>query len=343
MKKSDWRLESGEWRLEMKDKRNKMGDRKCGIGVTFYLPSAICYLLFVFIISYLLSPICLSAVGATSSEFLLLPKGARAAAMSGSLASVDDGSNSIFYNPAAIGLQRQQNICLSHSEWLEDINFENIAYSMPLTKKIAVGFGIEYLGISEIEGKENQTSPTSQFNASDLAIDLGVSCSINKKIAVGLSTKYIEQKIDTEKSYSVSLDIGGIYTKKINSYRIVSIGISVENIPAKEPEFIDEVENLPTKLVTGVSYKPLDEILLLSTDLTLMKNSKPAANFGTEVFIYDILSIRAGYKLDTSFERLARITFGTGLVLGSLSVDYAYLPFEPLTDTHIFSLSFKFD
>ncbi|PIU83592.1 MAG: hypothetical protein COS68_03215, partial [Elusimicrobia bacterium CG06_land_8_20_14_3_00_38_11] len=278
------------------------------------------------------------AAGKTSSEFLLIPKNARASAMAGAVSSVADDSTAIFYNPAGVGFLKEKNISLSHSEWLENINFENVSYSMPLQKKLSLGVGFEYLGIGDIQGQESMNSSISEFNSYDFSSIVGLSYLFNKNFSAGAAARYIEEKIDDEKTWAGSFDIGTIYRKKINSHKTFSAGITVQNIALKKPQFIAQKEELPTKLVVGSSYKPLGDNLLLSTDIILIKNSKPAANFGCEVLIYNILTIRSGYKLDPAYETSSRLTLGLGIVFDSFSVDYAYLPFESLTDTNIFSI-----
>ena len=282
------------------------------------------------------------AIGNTAAEFLLIPKDARASAMAGAVSSIADDSTAIFYNPAGIGFLKEKNVTLSHSEWLEDINFENVSFNTPLKNKFSMGFGFEYLGISNIPGQESMNSPISNFNSYDLSGIGGLSYMLNKNFSVGCAFRYMEEKIDDKKSFAGSFDIGTIYRKKINSHKNFSLGLTVQNIPLIKPQFIAQKEELPTKLVLGSLYKPLGETLLLSTDLVMLKSSKPAANFGCEVLIYDILKVRSGYKLDPAYETSSRITFGMGIVFTSLSVDYAYLPFESLTDTHMFSINYKF-
>ncbi|MBI5573111.1 MAG: PorV/PorQ family protein, partial [Elusimicrobia bacterium] len=245
---------------------------------------------------------CLYAAGQTSSEFLLISKDARANALAGAVSSVADDSTAIFYNPAGTGFLKEKNATLSHSEWLEDINFENVSYSMPLQKKLSLGLGFEYLGIGDIQGQESMNSPTRKFNSYDFSPIVGLSYLFNKNFSFGGAVRYIEEKIDDEKSFAGSFDIGTIYRKKINSIKSFSLGVAAQNIALKKLQFIAQKEELPTKFVVGGAYKPLGETLLLSTDIILVKNSKPAANFGCEILIYDILKIRSGYKLDPAFE-----------------------------------------
>ncbi|MDD5686830.1 MAG: PorV/PorQ family protein [Elusimicrobia bacterium] len=284
----------------------------------------------------------LSAAGKTSSEFLLIPKGARASAMAGAFTSVSDDSTAVFYNIAGLGFTNETKVSLSHSEWLEDMKFENVSCIMPLRNRFSLGFGIEYLGISGIKGMETQTSQIEEFSSHDLSSVIGISYLLNKNISFGLSSKYIESKIDDKKSVALAIDIGTIYEKKINSYKIFTAGLNIQNIELKRHKYIDVKENLPTKFVAGISYRPLGKILLMSSDFVLMRDSKPYADIGTEILIYDILNLRGGYKFDSSFETSSRITLGIGIVFDLITVDYAYLPFDPLSDTHIFSINYKF-
>ncbi|MBN1384646.1 MAG: PorV/PorQ family protein [Elusimicrobia bacterium] len=304
-----------------------------GIFRWFLTLSVICHLSFL---------ICLYAAGSTSAEFLLIPKGAKASAMAGTYTSGGNDSTVIYYNPAGIALIKEKDISFSHSQWLESINLENLSYSAPLNKAFSIGVGLEYLGIRGIAGMANQLSPIDDFSSHDLSMVTGISYLLNKNISFGLNTRYIEEKIDDEKATAISFDFGSIYRQRINSHKHLSIGIAVQNIALTKPKFIDQTEDIPAKIVSGISYKPLGEALLLSSDLVLMKGSKPSINTGSELFVYDTLCMRFGYKLDTAFENHSRITCGAGIIFENMSIDYAYLPFESLTDTHTLSIGFKF-
>ncbi|OGS43924.1 MAG: hypothetical protein A2539_03555 [Elusimicrobia bacterium RIFOXYD2_FULL_34_15] len=282
-------------------------------------------------------------VGSTSSEFLLLPKSARVAAIAGAFTAVADDSNSIFYNPAGMSFIKQNDISFTHSSWLESINFENISCVLPLKNKYSIGFGIEYLGINGIKGKESQLSPIREYSSYDISPALGVSYLLNKRFSFGINTRYIEEKIDDIKAKSVGMDIGCLYKQKINSFKTLSMGLSITNINIKKQKFIEKEENLPTKITIGIAYKPLGDTLLISSDLTTIRGSKPLVNTGMELLMYNVLNLRAGYKLDPAYETGSRISLGLGFAIKSLSFDYSYLPFESLSNPHVFSIRYKFN
>ncbi|OGS34556.1 MAG: hypothetical protein A2474_05280 [Elusimicrobia bacterium RIFOXYC2_FULL_34_12] len=281
-------------------------------------------------------------VGSTSAEFLLIPKSARISAIAGAFTSIADDSNSIFYNPSGMAFIKENTISFTHSSWLESINFENVSCVLPLKNKLSIGIGMDYLGISGIKGKETQLSPIKEYSSYDLSPVFSISYLMNRKLSFGLSGKYIEEKIDDIKANSVAIDIGCLFRNKINSFKTFSVGISVSNICINKHKFIEIEENLPTKLVIGMSYKPIDDALLLSSDITVMRGSKPFINTGLETLLYRVLFLRAGYKLDPSFENASRITLGMGINIKNLSLDYSYLPFESLKNPHIFSIGYKF-
>src|SRR3989339_770482 len=129
----------------------------------------------------------------------------------------------------------------------------------------------------------------------------------------------------------------------------LSIGIGMDylgisGIKGKETQLspIKEYSSYDLSPVFGISYKPIDDALLLSSDITVMRGSKPFINTGLETLLYRVLFLRAGYKLDSSFENASRITLGMGINIKNLSLDYSYLPFESLKNPHIFSIGYKF-
>ncbi|MCX7698669.1 MAG: PorV/PorQ family protein, partial [Candidatus Goldbacteria bacterium] len=93
-----------------------------------------------FIIIFFLTFSFLFGAGETSFNFLKISQGARQAGMGEAFTGIADDVNAVYWNPAGLAQLRRQQACLLHSVWLVDVNYEYIAYAIPV---IGVGtFGI---------------------------------------------------------------------------------------------------------------------------------------------------------------------------------------------------------
>jgi len=88
--------------------------------------------------------------GSTSAPFLKLPTGARAIGMGESYVAVGDDVQAIGWNPAGLAKSKMRQFTFMHSEWIEGIRYESLAYAQPLGGLIAVGGGVDFLLTSPI-------------------------------------------------------------------------------------------------------------------------------------------------------------------------------------------------
>ncbi len=96
----------------------------------------------------------------------------------------------------------------------------------------------------------------------------------------------------------------------------------------------------PTLLRAGISYKK--DNLLVATDFYKPFDNKPSIHFGLEK-TYEKFSLRGGYKYKLKNEPLLGITLGLGLKFKEIyQLDYAYVPYQDLGDTHRVSIMIKY-
>jgi hypothetical protein len=68
-----------------------------------------------------------SKTGTAVGEFTLIEPSARIAALGTAGVAVNEGLQSVYYNPAAIGAFKRPSVQFTHSEWLAGINYEYVA------------------------------------------------------------------------------------------------------------------------------------------------------------------------------------------------------------------------
>ena len=105
-------------------------------------------------------------------------------------------------------------------------------------------------------------------------------------------------------------------------------------------KFIEENSPLPLNLKLGLSFRPLSR-LQISGDVSNPADNKAYAGFGMEYIIGRVFSVRGGYTSHNDFNQ--GITFGAGFNVMNWIIDYAFVPYGQLDNTHRITISAKFN
>jgi len=284
----------------------------------------------------------------TSADFLKINIGARQTAMGGAFCAIADDVTTINLNPAGLTQLKQTEISATHTKWIVDTNIDFIVFAIPL-KTSVVGGSVVYLSHAEIEARDDNQQKIGTFSANDLATTISFSKQllVNGKIlgSYGVNTKLIRQQIETEQSFGIAFDLGFLTFVSLPVVRHpISIGFSLQNIGQKM-KFIKEEYNLPLTTSLGLGYR----IGMINFALDLkyrLYEGKTIFSFGTEYFPTKFLSLRLGYtNKDITGQNYNLLGFcgGFGIKLfNKYQIDYSFLPYGVLGDTHKFSCSLKF-
>lgn len=242
----------------------------------------------------------------------------------------------IYWNPASIAGIDKQELAFMHNQWLNDIKYEFIGYSLPLEDKTAyLGISTAYLHMDKIQGRSINRLPV-DYSAYDL-INTIVYTRVYQYFGYGATLKLISSRIENETAKSVGLDLGAIY----NLDNELGLGISMNNIGLKRSKFMDNSDSLPLSLRIGGYYKNRHRIL---TCLELIKELDRNVHLGCGVE-YEVLKnsqdknlyLRLGYNTNKE----EKISAGIGITYSSLKLDYCYEPYNTyLGNTHRILLSY---
>jgi len=284
-------------------------------------------------------------VGTTGANFLQIGVSPRAVGMGEAFLAVTDDVSATYYNPGALSLVDQRQVLLSHAEWPADIQCEFLAFATPVPGGAGVlGVSATLLHMEDME----VTTPfypngTGQmFTARDMAVGVSYSRFLTDKFSFGATVKYIQLYAQDVDATGWSADVGTHYDTGFKSLRIA---MSVTNF-GPDMTFISESFSLPINFNLGFA---MDAIQNGPHRMTVaFAGSHPSDNqerytVGTEYWFSEMLALRAGYKMRYDDEDLS---FGGGVrtSLGSLgaAIDYAYVPYAKLQDTHRLSMTVSF-
>lgn len=315
-----------------------------------------------------------SKAGTSAGQFLKIPVGAKAVSMASTFASVADDISTLYWNPAGTASLNQFELGVSHTKWIADIEHNFLGVVLPLGDRSSVGVSVIQLSSGNIENTtiEKPAGTGTFFDAQDLAISVTYAKYLIEQVSVGISAKYINQRIWNTSASTFAFDLGvllhtGFYGMKMGfsfqnfgpeltmdgSDLIRTIDQDPNSVinPPVEAKLETQPYNLPTSYRASMSLPligvngPVDfynSSFVIAVDAVHSNDNPEHYSVGAEYGFLNVFFVRGGYTFNTDEEGLA---FGSGinLKMGSTSVkfDYAYASFGVFDATHHFSLSLK--
>lgn len=291
---------------------------------------------------YTLNPLPLSAagVGTTGASFLKVGVGAGELAMGSAASVLTSGANAVNWNPGRLAEVKQKSLSASYNMLFLDESQGFVGYAAPLGENMGViGVGVNYLTVADIEKRAGDTEAAdSKFSNNNTAVSVSYARSeVRPNLSLGANLKYIQQDLDTQNDKAVAVDLGSVY--KINSDWTAAF--VVQNLGSRIGP-----DNLPLILKAGAATRFFDGKLAAASDLEWRAyDERFYVNAGADYALNKYLSFRAGYQVGRSQDKLGGLSglgAGLGLKLDRFSLDYAYVPFGDLGDTHRMTLGFSF-
>ncbi len=274
--------------------------------------------------------------------FLRMPVGSRAQAMGEAYTALSNDANGIFYNPAGMGFGFYRELMLSHSEWFQDIAIENIAFLYPFKGTWTVGAGFSYLHMPEltrytVDPATGGPLEDGKFSVYNMVITTGVSVRLNDYIALGTNIKFYQDHLESVSAQGIAFDVG-IQTRLRDTglqvgFALQHLGPSVTYLAAKE--------SLPLTYRLGMAYKFRNIDGTIAMDVVKSKGREVHFLPGIEFGFLNSFYLRSGYQI-TEREGMG-LTAGFGLkVLDRHKINYVYIPYGDLGNTHRAELIFSF-
>jgi len=295
-----------------------------------------------------------SAAGTTGAQFLQAPFGARAAAMGGAVAAGAQGAEALFQNPAALARFQPESpaeVALGYDALLETAYQGAAAYARPLGRDAALGAGVVYASQSPQTRYSNIGDASGSFTPLDLAAGAGYARRLGP-VSVGAGLKLIRSSLDDHSGTTAAADLG------IMAAHVTDIGDGPLDVGGS-------VTNFGPPLKLGASSDPLPltarggglwhvtPTFDAALDVVLPADQDPYVAIGAEARFPAsmagsskpwVASLRAGYNQNAGrgVDGFTGVSFGGGLDLASLRVDYAWIALGDLGSANRITLAFRF-
>lgn len=274
----------------------------------------------------------------TTAAFLKIGVGAIPVSMDEAFCAVANDVNAISYNPAGLAQIKGQQLLLVHNQWVEDIKYDYLIFVHNISPNRSLGGNVTYLRIDNLIGRDDDGDLTENFNAYDLAVGLAYGEKLSKNLLIGIYLKCIYLLNENVSGSGIAADLGWLYKTNIKN---LDIGLCLQNIGTKI-KFIETKEELPLTIKLGIAYK-ISHILTLAADWNMPKNDRTCINAGMEINIFNLIALRASYKSQVDLDKKSHWSYGGGIKISNYQIDYAFVPYGILGDTHRFALLLKYD
>ena len=281
------------------------------------------------------------SAGNKTAAFLKIAPGGRQVALGETGASLIDGANNIFWNPALLGVVRHRSLSFNHSTQLTNITHSYVSLGIPIQKERGFGMGINLLDVGSIDEINDVGAKVGSFKPQDVALSVGAGWPIGP-IRLGVVGKYVSMKIK-EQAATFTGDMGLLFPLRGNKTVLSLTGRNLFG----QLKFNDRQEELPKQTRLGLSQKIHPAFLFLfeiqgDEDQTYSYATGVEAKFhiGAKSFGFTRIGFNQGIARDK--EDLSGLSLGLGLKWMGSRFDYAWVPLGDLGQTHTFTLSVSF-
>jgi hypothetical protein len=290
---------------------------------------------------------------ATAFSFLRNDASARAAALAGSVMTLPNDPNAIFYNPACLGTIKDNRGSVGFFKNLLDINSGSASYSTEIEDLGRFAAGIVYTNYGSFNETDEVGTQLGTFSANDLAISIGYATTLQENLYLGGAVKFIYSGIASYTSTAAAVDAGILYTIPDSRF---AVGASIRNLGAQITTYSGTRENLPLDLTIGASVTPKGLPLLLNVGFHRLTDDAHTTGerfryftVGGEFTLSRVLQFRVGYdnarrkdfKIGTSAD-MAGFSAGVGINVSTYHVDYAMSSLGKAGVLHRISLTTTF-
>lgn len=246
--------------------------------------------------------------GRTAADFLQIGLGARAAAMGGAYSAASADAGAAYWNPAGLTSVNAGEVVFGHFSWYQDIKMEYGALAFKTSDRTSVAVSITYLGYGQIDGYDISGNSTGeQIAAYDWAGGLSFAYRFNQNLSLGVTGKFVNQRLDDINGSAYALDIGARYEFE----RFTVAGV-LANFGTRM-DFDGVTEQLPTSTRLAITAHPWGPSFGTSLELDNRFQGGAIIRQGVEYSYDGQYFIRTGYQyLPQADQR----SFGQGMSFG---------------------------
>ena len=311
-------------------------------------------------------------------EFLNLPQNARATGLGEYFIATADGDlGAAYHNPAALTADADQKIQISYDLFLADISRGSLAYGFTSKKlKSTLHAGLQFIDYGDFKATNTLGIVEGDFKVSEYALTIGGSRDLYERVRLGVNTRIINSQYESYTSMGLTFDAAAFYH---DDEKNLALTLVIKNAGFQLSAFQDVRESVPFDIQIGYSRRlehlpfrfsviahhlhqwdivyddpndqPVDNIFGANQpedNTGFVEDLFRHLVFSGEMYIgkNENVHLRLAYnhlrakelKLD-DFRTLAGFSFGMGVKLGKIRIDYGFGKFHTQAAASHFTLS----
>lgn len=310
-------------------------------------------------------------LGSAGAQELRIPAGSRGTAMGGSAVASATGLDAIYWNPAGAAGIDGTDFMFSRRTYIADIDVDYIAAARHMGDVGVLGVTAKILSMPDepVRTVEQPDGTGALFSSSFSVIGLTYSRQLTDRVALGLNSSVIYERIADQSATGFAVDVGFTYTPGWNNMTFGAViknlgpnmrfdgpGFDLQTPTNDDPNALPHNTrskssdfDIPSYVQLGAAYKMIEQDKsLVNVTGTFQSNNfaDDEWRFGGE-YVYDnLLSLRGGYTYSNQKDYLFGATFGAGLGfdVGETRVqfDYAWSQSEFFDDNQYFTFQVGF-
>ena len=211
-------------------------------------------------------------VGITAVPFLQIEPDSRSTGMGNTGVAIADNASAIFWNPAGLAFQNQNQISLTHANWLPSFNAD-LFYDYLVGTYYVEGIGtigghLTFLNLGEQTRTDETGLELGRFNSFELSGGLSYGFRLTDNFALGTGLRFIYSSLadgnvsgqDINPGSSIGIDLSALYKtdpfEVANRTASFNAGFNLSNIgPGIQYTDNAQKDPLPTVFRAGWAYK----------------------------------------------------------------------------------------
>lgn len=277
--------------------------------------------------------------------FLDVPAGARAAALGGAYASLAEGVEGAFWNPAALEAAHGLQVTAAHTEFFESFRHDQFAVAGHLWGG-GTSASLRAFYSEPIDERDELGNLTGSFGGNDLELALGYARRTGPGTRIGGTVQMVRERIANAATTTLAANLGATWDPA--RWPGLRVSLSAHNLGPDGAFQIDgtrgEPVPLPAAVQAGVSFgsAPAARGFSLRGALEgrVTRGRSGVAMAGLELSGLAGAALRAGVRLN---DPATDVSLGAGWTTRGLRLDYAWVPYRlDLGDTHRFGITAQF-
>jgi hypothetical protein len=285
-----------------------------------------------------------AAAGPSGFAFLEVPAGARASALGGAFATLGEGAEASFWNPAGLAAVERVEVSGAHFE-----SFQNLRHDQFAVAKSLLGGGaaasLRAFYSEPITARDELGNEIGTFGGHDLELSLAYGHPLASAFRLGGALRLIHERIAELSTDTYALGAG--VTWQSPEHPALRLGAMADHLgPDANYTFADgpgQPVPMPMAFQAGGAYRfslPGSAALETALEARSVRGRAAVGMMGAELTHPSGAALRLGLRVNDDATRLSA---GAGYTVRSLRLDYAFVDDRlDVGDSHRFSFTARF-